>query len=126
MAQSGNYFKVVSMNVRGLRNARKRRILFHNFKKEKYDIICLQETYLTKNDVSLIEKEWPSGFHMAEGSNKSKGLLTLFSKKVTNLPLSLVFVNERCLISLFSIDDLKFSVVNIYAPCTFSEKVKFL
>ena len=126
MAQSGNSFKVVSMNVRGLRNARKRRILFHNFKKEKYDIICLQETYLTKDDVSLIEKEWSSGFHMAEGSNKSKGLLTLFSKKVTNLPLSLVFVNERCLISFFSIDDLKFSVVNIYAPCTLSEKVKFL
>ena len=37
--------KTLTVNVRGLGNHIKRRTLFQFFKKEKCDIICLQETY---------------------------------------------------------------------------------
>ena len=40
--------KLVSLNVRGLRNAKKRRSLFYLFKRDKYDVVCLQETHLDK------------------------------------------------------------------------------
>ena len=73
--QNGNNhgsLKILSLNVRGLRNGRKRRVLFYIFKNEKFDIICLQETYLMKSDLPLIEKEWPFGVHISEGSKKKQ------------------------------------------------------
>ena len=36
--------KFASLNVRGLRNIKKRRALFNSFKTKDFDIICLQET----------------------------------------------------------------------------------
>ena len=48
---------VISLNVRGIRNAKKRRALFHQFKKDKYDIVCLQETHLTKNYKEILKRE---------------------------------------------------------------------
>ena len=60
--QSGNKcinarLKIISLNVRGLRNKKKRRTLFRKFKSDKYDIICLQETYLSKKDIYDIRNE---------------------------------------------------------------------
>ena len=66
----------MSLNVRGLRNKKKRCALFRKFKTEHFDIISLQETHLSKKDNSLIMREWGSNFHIAEGSNSSKGLLS--------------------------------------------------
>ena len=123
---SKTMYKVFSMNVRGLRCARKRRTLFHNFRKENYDIICLQETYITNKDVSLIKKEWPYGVHLSEGTNKSKGLLTLFSKNINETSITLKLVNERCLISFINTDTSNILIANVYAPCVVSEKSTFL
>lgn len=66
--------KFISMNVRGLKNVKKRRSLFSIFKREEYDIIGLQETHLTKNDRNSILREWGPNFHMSEGTNHSKGI----------------------------------------------------
>ena len=53
------------MNVRGIRNAKKRRALFSQFKNGKYDVIGLQETHLNKKDTLLT-------------SNKSSCLLIFY------------------------------------------------
>ena len=125
--ENGNVnLKIISFNVRGLRNPKKRRTLFHLFKKNKYDIICLQETYLLKSEKNIIKKEWGHLFHIAEGSKNSKGLLTLFSNKFKDIDISIIKENERCLISCLSIDDIFFSIVNVYAPCINTEKTQFL
>ena len=116
---------IVSLNVRGLRSTKKRRALFHLFKHNNYDIICLQETYLLKSDKELIEKEWGAHFHIAEGTKRSKGLLTLFSKKLKDMNTSLIIENERFLISKINIDDLIFTFLNVYAPCINNEKYSF-
>ena len=71
---------ITSMNVRGLRNAKKRRALFYIFKKGNYYVIGLQETHTTKADKEIITREWGSKFHIAGDSSNSKGLLTLFGK----------------------------------------------
>ena len=118
--------KILSMNVRGLRNIRKRRILFHTLKKEKYDIICFQETYLTNSDLQAIEKDWSFLVHLAEGSKNSKGLLTLFNKTIASSSVFLVSSKERCLISRVSLGDKNLNIYNVYAPCVNSEKAAFL
>ena len=118
--------KIVSFNARGLRSNKKRRTLFYLFKKNKYDIICLQESHLLKSDSYLIQREWASKFHLAEGSKNSKGLLTLFSKSLADVSISIVKENERCLISEVISDDMNFKIVNVYAPCLDGVKVRFL
>ena len=41
----------------GLRGKKKRRTLFHLFKRDKYDIICLQETHMINKDLYRLQKE---------------------------------------------------------------------
>ena len=118
MAENSGKLKILSLNVRGLRNKRKRRILFHSFKNEKCDIICLQETHLLKSDSHIIKKEWPFDFHISEGTNNSMGLLTLFGNKIDSSNTFFRYSNQRCLVSQFLFNNQKFSLSNIYAPCT--------
>ena len=125
-SKNGNVsFKIISFNVRGLRNQKKRRSLFYLFKKNNYDIICLQETYLLKSDRDLINKEWGPLYNIAEGTKRSKGLLTLFSPKLKEFNVSLIKENERFLISELAIDNMSFTIVNVYAPCVNTEKKKY-
>ena len=46
--------KLLSLNVRGLSNFRKRRAIFTWFPKQKADLIFLQKTHITKN----CESQW--------------------------------------------------------------------
>ena len=123
---SDTKLKLVSFNMRGMRNNKKRRTLFHLFRKNKYDIICLQESHLLQMDSELIEKEWGPKFHLAEGTTRSKGLLTLFGNNVQISEFSLVKQNDRCLTSRLMKDGLDLTILNVYAPCVDSEKGAFL
>ena len=114
------------MNVRGIRNSKKRRSLFKIFKQASYDIICLQETHITSNDIKLIEIEWGNNYHISEGSTNSKGLLTLFGHTLKIDNVNLVFKSERSLISTVSIDNVYLSTANFYGPCDTVEKRTFL
>ena len=50
--------QLFSVNVRGLRSKLKRKSVFTYFRERKYDIICLQETYITKDVSDGWKKEW--------------------------------------------------------------------
>ena len=117
---------VISMNVRGIRNKKKRRALFNQFKKGKYDIICLQETHLGKNYKDKISSEWGNNFHVVDGTANSKGMLTLFSNAINVEDTKAVVEKDRCIVSLLTIDKVKLAVVNVYSPCTPVDKCTFL
>ena len=48
-------FKLVSLNVRGLRSINKRKALFMWLTKQKADIVFLQETYSSIEDEKILE-----------------------------------------------------------------------
>ena len=73
-------FKVVSINCNGLRSKLKRRSLFQFLKKQKFHIICLQETFILESDLEVWKKEWNSTIHYVPGTNHSKGQVILFGK----------------------------------------------
>jgi len=56
--------KILSLNVRGLRNTVKRKNLFRHFKENKYDIVCIQESHVTKCVVELWKREWGGRFDL--------------------------------------------------------------
>ena len=118
--------RIMTMNVKGLRGTKKRRALFRTFKSKNFDVICLQESHITKKDTHMIQTEWGSLFHLSEGSEDSKGILTLFNKRFKNHPTTSSVMNDRCLVSRISIDDTRFCFINVYAPCIRKEQPHFL
>ena len=117
--------KIISMNVRGIRNLKKRRSLFYIFKQNNYDIICLQETHIKEIDKNMIENEWGPNFHLSEGTTHSKGLLTLFGSSLKPENVKVALKGERHLISIVSINTIQLSVANFYGPCCNEEKRLF-
>ena len=51
-------FKLLSLNVRGIRSATKRKALFTWLNERRYDIIFLQETYSTADVEDIWRTQW--------------------------------------------------------------------
>ena len=117
---------IVSFNAQGLRNVKKLRALFREFKKKNFDIITIQETYLLKEDIPLIEREWEGPFFLSEGTKNSKGLLTLFRKSFKEEDIICTFSNDRIIMTSFNFDDNPLIIFNIYGPCGDKDKPIFL
>jgi exonuclease III len=75
-----NCVSVCTINVNGIRNKFRRKSLFKILKQKKYDIICLQETFILDKDKDLWEKEWGGQLYCSSVSSHSKGQVTLISK----------------------------------------------
>ena len=97
--------KLLSLNVRGIKDTAKRCKLFHWLHKKQVDIILLQETHGTDSD----EKQWPhewgdKHFYMNHGTNQSAGVSTLFRQIMPLLQeyYTLTIVEELLLWPLFT------------------------
>jgi len=55
--QSNVKFKIISLNVRGIRDQTKRRSIFTYLKDQKANFYILQETYSDANDESIWQSE---------------------------------------------------------------------
>ena len=65
--------RLFSVNVRGLRSKLERQSVFSYFKERRYDIICLQETYITKDVSGGWEKGWGGKLISNDFSSQSSG-----------------------------------------------------
>ena len=112
--------KIISLNCRGLNNVLKRRLYFKLF--NSYDIICLQETYITKDTINLWKKEW-TGYFLAEaGTKNSQGLIILCRKSFNFQLINEIRIDKRCIGIQISVDEIIFTVFNIYIPSCKSER----
>ena len=118
---------LVSLNVRGLNNFKKRKSVFSWLEKKKYDMILLQETYSTLDSEKVWKQEWKGPMLFSHGTSKSRGTLILIRNELDFKVVSLKTDNEgRYIILKCLIDDEPVSIVNIYAPNIENEQVKFL
>ena len=60
--------KILSLNVRGLRNAGKRKAVFSYLKNQKASICCLQETFSKKDDEKIWTLEWGGKILFSHGT----------------------------------------------------------
>ena len=76
MANASNYcLKTITLNVRGLRNPKKRRTMFYNLKQKNHDVIALQECHIL-SDFEAHQWGKQIGTHIlyyTTGTNRSKG-----------------------------------------------------
>ena len=117
--------KLLSVNVHGLRSDIKRRSLFRFIKENKYNLVCLQETYITKELCDKWKKEWGGEMFSHEFSSHSSGQIILM-KKSTFDNVTLTYNSRRIQIVEFEIQSKKIAMVNVYAPNKSLEKQNFM
>ncbi len=70
-------FQIMSFNVRGLNDRKKRRSIFKWIKQKKIDICLLQETYCTAKVENIWKNEWGGEILFSHGSNHARGVAIL-------------------------------------------------
>ena len=69
--------KIVSLNVRGIRDQAKRMSIFSYLKDQKASFHFLQETFSEISDESIWKKEWGGNIIFSHGSHQSRGVCIL-------------------------------------------------
>ena len=70
--------KLLSLNVKGIREKVKRRAIFGWVKRQKADVTFLQESFCIESDANLLKIEWGKGkVFMSCGSSHSRGCVIL-------------------------------------------------
>ena len=103
--------KIASLNTRGLNNKLKRRNIFNLSK--NYDIICLQETYITDEKAKVWQKEWPGKLFFISGTNHSKGQIILVNNQLKYNNINLIVKNGRILGIDIEFENHTFSIYNV-------------
>jgi exonuclease III len=68
-------YNFITINVRGLRNPKKRKSTFTWLKRYNCHFAFLQEVYCNDNDISNWEKEWGGTLYANHGTHHSRGVL---------------------------------------------------
>ena len=71
--------KIISQNVRGLKDDLKRKMVF-NYLRDKADIVCIQETHGDEKTNNLWENMWGGKAFWSNGENNSRGVGILLTK----------------------------------------------
>ena len=67
------------VNVRGIRQAEKRRDVFSYLRNKRYALYCLIDTHFTEDMVSMVRSEWGGDVFVSCGTAHSRGVAVLVS-----------------------------------------------
>ena len=93
----------------------------------KYDIFLLQETHVScKEKADRFARFWPGNCFWSFGTGKSAGVAILTSPRFSGKISRFIFDSDgRVLSAVVRFGNSNFNVVNIYAPCTVSDRKIF-
>ena len=116
--------RILSLNTRGLRSNAKRKVLFKFIKKQKYNVVCLQETHVTKEVVDQWSKEWGRGSIIYnESTANSCGQMILLCENIEKY--NTLYNSRRILAVDVELLEKKLTIVNVYAPNNNTDKITF-
>ena len=120
--------KVISLNVRGIRDqAKKKEHLISYLKDQKASIYFLQETYSELKDETIWQNEWGGKMYFSHGSGHSKGTCILIDPSISySVQNSFSDNSGRIVLITVNINGQKVSFCNIYAPNSPSEQLEFI
>ena len=118
--------KIISLNVRGLGEYRKRKKVFRWLNDRKPEIIMLQETHSVENIVSNWKQQMKGQMYFAHGSRNSKGVMTILKNLDHVVNKVIIDPDGRFLVIDINISEKHFLLVNSYAPTEQSNHVTFL
>ena len=109
--------KIGSLNVRGLRNNKKREKMFCWLKDQPYNIILLQETHSTYNINNQLAQEWGNIAYFSGNKSNSQGVGILINEgvKCDVVDYTDIFKGRLQAIKL-KINHKNITIINIYGP----------
>ena len=119
--------KCLTLNVRGLKDSKKRREIFYWLRKQKHDVIFLQETHCHSKKLEYCwTREWDGQSVWGLGTNNSKGVAILFNRNHL-YDVSTVFKdpNGRIIVVDLNVDNNILRLLNVYGPNTVNERIEF-
>ena len=119
--------KFISLNVRGINNFRKRRTIFTWCRKQKVDVIFLQETHSTKdNELLWIRKMGRSFFFCSHRVNNSRGVAILIRNNFDcSVEEIVTYADGRYIMLNVLLKGERTILVNIYGPNRDNKLVDF-
>lgn len=108
---------ILTVNSQGLGDKQKRGRFYLWVKQQKGNIILVQETHFTKSTVPYVKSEWKGEVIHSFGTTKSCGVAIFITNNVTCEILD-TYNDEEGRIALVNlqINDIIYTIVNIYAP----------
>lgn len=116
--------RICTLNVRGLRDGKKRRRIFTFLKSKKIDIAMLQETHSTPEIEQLWNNEWGGQVLYSHHNSSSRGVMILVSGNI-NTTLTLKDNSGRYIATTIEINGQTKQLLNIYAPNSEAEQIAF-
>ena len=116
-----------SLNVRGLNDKVKRNNVYRWIDEKKYDICLIQETFCTKESRAKFDRDWKGKIlHSFTNSSHSRGVAILLNKS-TKYSIITSHTDElgRIILLNIKIEDLDYTIVNVYAPNSLSDRIQF-
>ena len=110
-------FKIGSLNVRGMRDIKKRRELFSWLKKKKLSIIFLQETHSDQDSCIQWEKECGYTAIFSHATTHSSGVCIFFNNNL-DFSVKKCYVDPQgrfIVIDILS-NETYYTLINVYAP----------
>lgn len=109
--------KIVSINVNGLNIPSKRRVIFDILRRSGAAFCLLQETHGTDISNHLWQKEWGGSAYFSNGTQSSRGVAILVSRKMSNLsPKISTDDNGRIICMDVEIEHTTYTLGSFYAP----------
>ena len=119
--------RLISLNVRGISNFKKRRMIYTWCRKRNSDIIFLQETHSTKEVEIQWRNEWGAKIYMSHGSSNSRGVAVLMKKGVgVTVHSEIIDPQGRFIVLKVEFNDNIYVLINVYAPNKDKDIVTFL
>lgn len=117
---------LASINSQGLRSSDRRQTAFSFFRRNRLDVIFLQETHWSIDIEMQIKREWDGEAIFNHGTNTARGVAILINPRLGDIVTQIKRDNEgRILNILLELDDCTFNIINIYAPQTDNERQSF-
>lgn len=108
-------YKLITWNVNGLNSPNKRRMIFHWLRKQKCNIICLQETHIRRKDLKyLLQKNLGANFCSLALQKKRE--VALYLKEELEPKQIFRDTDGRYIAVEATINYTKTLIVGIYAP----------
>ena len=109
---------ILSLNVRGINDFKKRRSVFYWIRRQNADIAFLQETYSSRENENMWRNEWGGRVIYSHGTKHSRGL-AIFIKNKTDCEIIEKITEQSGRILMVKtklFDDTTAWLVNVYAP----------
>ena len=118
--------KIISLNARGISNYCKCRTTFTWLRKQKPDVVFLQETHSTQGNEVFWRKEWGAALFCSHGANNARGVAILIRNNFDCIvEESVIETNGRFIILRVLLSGESALLVNIYGPNRDNELVAF-